>query len=465
MNFKKIIQPVIFAFIGGLIALVGYSILSEKDDFSDNFRANELQSHFVNHVPEVLDLTFAANKSVNSVVHIMTQSMQNRNSFFYGQGSYPVVGSGSGVIISSDGYIVTNNHVVNGSENIEIILNDKRSFKATLIGNDPATDLALLKIEVEGLSVIELGNSDELQVGEWVLAVGNPFNLTSTVTAGIVSAKGRNINLLNKSYAIESFIQTDAAVNPGNSGGALVNVAGELVGINTAIASKTGSYSGYSFAVPVGIVAKVVADLKEFGVVQRALLGVSINDIDADFAEKKGLNKIEGVYIAEVFKGGAAANASMKKGDIILKIGDIIINKVSEYQEQINNYRPGDKINVTIKRDGKVKIVDLIFKNKLGNTNLMTTEVSSVLGAEFGVLNDTEKKALGITHGIEVLDLQAGKLLKAGVRKGFIIMNVNRMDINSLEDLKTAMNTNRGGVFVGGIYPDGETAYYAFGIN
>lgn len=421
------------------------------------------------------DFTLAAEKSVNAVVHVKTQYHQMVGSpyslydFFFGERGYkyqeaPVLSSGSGVIISDDGYIVTNNHVIESAEKIEVTLNDKRTYEAELIGTDPTTDIALLKIKEDNLPFISYGNSENLKVGEWVLAVGNPFNLTSTVTAGIVSAKARNINILRNRLAIEAFIQTDAAVNPGNSGGALVNINGELIGINTAIASRTGSYSGYSFAVPVTIVQKVVADLKEFGRVQRAILGVTITDINAKLAEELKIAKIEGIYVTSVTDNGAAKEAGLKEGDIIIKVGEIDVKNVPELQEQISKYRPGDEVNVTFVRDNKTKTVLIKFRNMQGSTSLITSESLSILGAKFEKISLDEKRKLKINSGLKVVEPGDGKFGKAGIKEGFIITHVNREKIESFEDLQAVLQGVNGGVYVEGLYPNGMTAYYAFGM-
>ncbi len=307
-----------------------------------------------------VDFTQAAERSVEAVVHVKTKYYRQQQyvdpfyQFFFGrpqQSQQPsAMASGSGVILSNDGYIVTNNHVIEDANEIEVVLNDKRTFAAQLIGTDPNTDLALLKIEATDLPTIEIGNSDDLRVGEWVLAVGNPFNLTSTVTAGIVSAKARSINILNSDMKIESFIQTDAAVNPGNSGGALVNTRGQLVGINTAIASQTGSYAGYAFAIPTAIMQKVVADLRQYGTVQRALLGIRMLDITQQVKDQLSLESMEGVYVGEVISGSAADKAGMKAGDVIVQVDGRPINASSQLQEQIGRKNPGDQITILVRR-------------------------------------------------------------------------------------------------------------------
>ena len=419
------------------------------------------------------DLTFAAENTVNAVVHIMTQAMRGGWSsgnpwldfFGYRQEPQMAQGFGSGVIMSSDGYIVTNNHVVEGAQNIKVILNDKREFEARLIGADPTTDLAVLKVDEKNLPFLKYGNSDALQLGEWVLAVGNPFNLTSTVTAGIVSAKARNIGINADRSSIESFIQTDAAVNPGNSGGALVNQQGELVGINTAIASRTGSYAGYSFAIPTTIVRKVVEDIKKFGEVQRALLGVEIIGVDAEVAKEYKLSKIEGIYVANVTDGGAAQNAGIKAGDVIVSIQGKKVNTNAELQESISQFRPGDEIKVTVKRNDSEKLFSVKLRNKLGDTAIVSSDSNVILGAELEPVSDREKEELRINRGIKVKKLGNGKLKSAGLVEGFIITDVNKKPVYEVNEFKRVLANARGGILVEGVYPNGELAYFVFGVN
>lgn len=479
MKTNKILSIFFIALAGGLVSF-GMTKMFTNIQSSDT----QIETPQVERVQYVnstsisginTDFTSAAEASLNAVVHVKTKYENSGNQatiydFFFGNpyGNSPhsqKKATGSGVIISSDGYIVTNNHVIDNALEIEVVLNDKRTYSAELIGRDPGTDIALLKIKEDNLPTLPYGNSDELKVGEWVLAVGNPFSLTSTVTAGIVSAKGRNINLLNQNYAIESFIQTDAAVNPGNSGGALVNTKGELVGINTAIASMTGSYTGYSFAVPVSIVKKIVSDLMEFGTVQRALLGVSIKDVDAELVKELNIDKIEGVYVFEVNEGSAAKDAGIKSKDIILDINKVKVNKVSELQEQISKHRPGDKITVLVKRGKDIKEYIVTLKNTLGTTSFVNKEVVSVLGAVFSDLSADDKKKLGIDGGVRILELTPGKLMKAGVQKDFIITEINRQKVNSAEEIQNIINKTHGGVYIKGVYPGGMVAYYAFGIE
>jgi Do/DeqQ family serine protease len=437
------------------------------------------------------DFTVAAELSVHTVVHVKTKTPVQVNQFqqfgfpndpffdfFFGRPQQPRnqempmrEGSGSGVIISSDGYIVTNNHVIDRSKEIEVTLNDKRSFKAKVVGTDPNTDIALLKIEAKNLPVIRFGNSDSLKVGEWVLAVGNPFNLTSTVTAGIVSAKARNINIINSNMRIESFIQTDAAVNPGNSGGALVNTRGELIGINTAIASQTGSYAGYAFAVPSSIVVKVVDDLQKYGIVQRALLGVTINDITSEFAKEKNLNSLEGAYVNNVAEKGAAIAAGIKEGDVITHVNGMKVKSVAELQEQIGRYRPGDVVTITVNRKNAPKDLQVTLKNKNNEETVITNEGIEKLGAIFNTVTEKQQKELAISGGVQVTQFEKNSILqKEGMQKGFIITKINNTAINNLDDLREAVSESYSNassekvLFVSGIYPNGKIAYFAINL-
>jgi Do/DeqQ family serine protease len=373
-------------------------------------------------------------------------------------------GFGSGVIISEDGYIITNNHVIENAQNIKVILNDKREFEAQLIGTDPSTDIALLKVDADDLQFLTYGDSNVLQLGEWVLAVGNPFNLTSTVTAGIVSSLGRNLRINEDQYSIESFIQTDAAVNPGNSGGALVNQQGNLVGINTAIASRTGSYTGYSFAVPVTIVKKVVEDLKKYGEVQRALLGVNIEDVDAEIAKELNLDRVEGVVVGGVPENGAAKEAGIKEKDVIVQVDGLQIKTTAALQEKISQYRPGDKVEVIVIRDGEKKQFNVTLRNKNGDTDIVR-ENNLTMGAEFEVVSDQEKEKLDINNGIKITKLDKGKLKNSGMKEGFIITNVNKKPIFEVKDFKRELSYAKGGILVEGIYPNGEPAYFVFGAE
>lgn len=385
------------------------------------------------------------------------------------RGPVPRVGSGSGVIINPEGFVVTNRHVIHGAEDIEVTLNDNRVFKAKIIGSDPSTDLALLQIREKGLPYLPLVNSDEIEVGEWVLAVGNPFNLTSTVTAGIISAKGRNINILRDRSAIESFIQTDAAINPGNSGGALVNLQGGLVGINTAIASTTGAYAGYGFAVPSNIVSKVVEDLIEFGMVQRGFLGLLIRSVDGNLAREEGLEVTEGVYVDSITANSAAGDAGVKVGDVILSVNGTETRSSSELLEIIGRRRPGDKVELVIDRSGKEKEFGVVLRNRDGEAKLSEKKPESILdklGIEVEMVDRKTAEKLDIDGGLKITRIGPGKLRdQTGIRKGFIITRVDQRRVRSVEDFTGYLENAEGGVMLEGIYPDiPGTSYYAFGL-
>ena len=476
-NIKKSMAIILIASLGGISGAFVYSHFSNQADLGSISERQHVQFVSNNNAPNqsgLTDFTKAAEMSIHSVVHVKTFFTQQNNNFFgspfdfWGrpqQQSQQQQATGSGVIISQDGYIVTNNHVVENAEKVEITLNNNQSYDAKIIGTDPSTDLALLKIEEKNLPFITYGNSDNVKVGEWVLAVGNPFNLTSTVTAGIISAKARNIGILPDQYKIESFLQTDAAVNPGNSGGALVNTSGELIGINSAIASNNGSFTGYSFAIPVNLVRKVMDDLAEFGSVQRGFIGVSIRDIDSKLMTEKGIHQSQGIYVAGLTPGGAAADAGLKEGDIIEKVGDANVTSTPQLQEQIGRYRPGDKVALSVLRDGKSNIFMLTLRNKDGDTKIVKNEQAlSILGGTFEAIGQTEKSSLGIRGGVKISKLIPGKLQNAGIREGFIITSIDKKTILTKEDLESALKTKQGGVLIEGIYPNGMTAYYGFGI-
>ena len=377
--------------------------------------------------------------------------------------------SGSGVIISQDGYIVTNNHVVENATELEVTLYDNRSFSAEIIGTDPSTDLAVIKVNQSNLPILELANSDDAKIGEWVLAVGNPFNLSSTVTAGIVSAKGRSIDILQDQYAIESFIQTDAAVNPGNSGGALVNVNGDLLGINTAIATRTGYYQGYSFAVPVNMVKKVVDDLVSYGSVQRAYLGVEIRNLDNDLARELNLNISQGVYVANLVQGGAAAEAGIDIGDVIVAVDGRMVKSAPELQEAIGQKRPGEVANVTVNRQGREKRITVPLRNIQGTTKMNAASTSDAL-ADLGIriedLNPSERSRLDIDGGVRIAEIRPGVISQnTRMREGFIVTKVNEKPVRSGQDLTRMLKSKNGGIMVEGIYPGDPTVYfYAFGL-
>ena len=420
-----------------------------------------------------LDFTFAAEKTVHGVVHIQCETTVQ--SVFYDdffsfllppqsrERSYQT--SGSGVIISEDGYVITNNHVVQDAETINVVLNDKRSFVARLVGNDPSSDLAVIKIEADGLEPLQFGNSDEVKIGEWVLAVGNPFNLTSTVTAGIVSAKARNINILGNKMSnapIESFIQTDAAVNPGNSGGALVNLKGELVGINTAIASSTGSYTGYSFAIPSNIVRKVTSDLIQYGMTQKANIGVHFAEMDSKLAEGKGIKSVRGIYIGYVIKDGAADKAGIKDGDIITSIDGKSVNSNAEFNEVLAQHSPGDVVKVAIERDGKPFYFDVTLFNSMGNTDIIrndTEAAEQILSGSFREVNDKEKQQYGISKGIVIEKVGKSPFARLGIKNGFIITSVDKKVNISIEDIRQ-LEKKKGKLIVEGFYPNDSRTYY-----
>ena len=442
-----------------------------------------------------VDLTYAAEKSLPSVVHILStknstvQTVEVESDPFSDFFSDPFgffgnpqgnggkqrrsvrtpkqQGSGSGVIISADGYIVTNNHVVADADELTVTLNDNKEYSARIIGTDKASDLALIKIDGKNLPAITIANSDDIKVGEWVLAVGNPFNLTNTVTAGIVSAKARSLY----QNGVESFIQTDAAINPGNSGGALVNTRGELIGINAMLYSQTGSFSGYGFAIPTSIMNKVVADLKQYGTVQRALIGIQGQDVKnyVDAKKDKGedidLGTMEGIYVAKVTEESAAEEAGMKEGDVITAIDGKPVNKMAELQEVLAKKRPGDKVTVTYLRDKKKATKTVTLKNEKGNTQVVKKADLDVLGGNFRAITNAQKEQLNIGYGLEVLKVNSGRLKTAGITKGFIIQRVNDNAVKTIDDLQNAVkeaSTSKDPVlYIQGVYPTGKKAYFA----
>lgn len=489
MKRKNLLIVLFISFLGGALPLATYvTYQSSKYKLSDKvLDGHNFYAHPVGLNGEILpDLTAASESSVNSVVHVTTKVVSTTfqrdlfQEFFYGPGAggreFKQYGSGagSGVIISSEGYIVTNNHVIENASEIRVILNDNSEYSAKIIGADPSTDLAVLKIEGSGNFIpIKFGNSDDLKIGEWVLAVGNPFNLTSTVTAGIVSAKARNINLLSNRtdkdvVPIESFIQTDAAVNPGNSGGALVNTHGELVGINTAIASQTGAYSGYSFAIPVNLMEKVVKDIIDYGLVQRAYLGVQISSINQDLKEKEKLPNLKGVYINSVVDGGAAEKGGLKSGDVILKIGVKEVNSPAQLQEEIGKRRPGDKVVITFRnKKGDEEVLDLVLRNKDGDTELLSKEEITknfALGATFVELTDKEKKDLNLSYGVKVKSITSGKLKSIGITEGTIITKVNNDPVETVDELTNKLNGVNRGILLEIVTPSGAKDYKGFGL-
>ena len=425
------------------------------------------------------DFTYAAESAVDAVVYVRVKATETAQEvpgssfdFFFGmpqQGTPKQrerVGSGSGVIIREDGYIVTNNHVIEGATEIEVTLNNNEKYSAVLVGTDPATDVALLKVDAKGLPFIPFADSDKLRLGEWVIAIGSPYDLRSTITAGIVSAKGRSMPNYSGEFKIESFIQTDAAVNPGNSGGALVDKAGRLVGINTAIISQTGSYSGYSFAVPSNIVKKIVYDLIDFGSVKRAMLGITMQPIDDKIADELKLSSRNGVYIVEVLKNSAADKAGLAKGDVIVAVDSVKITTPSSVQEVVSRFSPGDKAKVTVIRDGKEKTLEVVFKGT-AQENGTVAEDGSV--AFYGSsLKEADKETLakfGLKNGVQITELGAGKLKDAGAVEGFIILYVNDQPVKSPQEVVDIVKKSKRSVFVEGITPSGRTGYFGFGVN
>ena len=470
---------------GGFLGAMAFQAERESQTWTEHNPVVQTRSESLAGISTSTDFSAAAESAVHSVVHVKTSVEQGYtmspfnpfHDFFFGFGERQmpemtpriVQGSGSGVIISEDGYIVTNNHVVDQAKEVKVSLNDGREFTAEVIGTDPTTDLAVLKIDAKKLPALPFGNSDDVKLGEWVLAVGNPFNLTSTVTAGIISAKGRSINIIDNQSAIEAFIQTDAAVNPGNSGGALINTSGELIGINTAISTRSGSYEGYSFAVPANIARKVVDDMLRFGVVQRAYLGVSIADVTPELAKEMKLDATQGVYLSEVVDNGAAKKAGMEKGDVIVGAGGKTIKRSSELLEVIGSRRPGDKLDVTVLRDGKSKTFNVTLRNREGNTDVIKKEdleEMQTLGATFEALSQEDRGRYGLRGGVKITNVGNGKLKEAGVPNGFILIKLNNSPVSSQDDVRKILGQlNPGdGVLLQGYRPDGRPDYFAFGL-
>ncbi|MFO8235372.1 MAG: Do family serine endopeptidase [Bacteroidales bacterium] len=492
MKYKKLLSNILIAVLTAILTVAIYSNFVDKsiDGKSDgsvstlNKDTNGI--HFTNLPSDFksdnFDFTYAAENTVHAVVHVKTKYVQERSypsehplfEYFFGDRYQQperreAEGYGSGVIISPDGYIVTNNHVIEKSDEIEVALNDERTFEAEIVGTDEATDLALLKIDEKELPYLQFGSSKDLKLGEWVLAVGNPFNLRSTVTAGIVSAKGRAMGFSRgeSRLSIESFIQTDAAVNKGNSGGALVNMEGELIGINSAIASPTGAYTGYAFAIPSNIAQKVVEDLIKFGEVKRAVLGVQIQNITGDLAKEKDLEVQQGAYVAGLTKDGAADEAGIKSGDVIIEVDNEKIESVSELQQTINNYRPGDEVKVIVKRNGKKKQFDVKLRNMQGSTEIIAGEETlENLGAKFETLSRQEKQRIGINHGVKVVRLEDGAFKDAGIKEGFVVAYIEGNKINSVDDIKQILGQTPSGarVEVEGLYP-GNNMIYVYQIE
>lgn len=466
MNKKMIGTLALCAILSSSMTAVAVKAVDASDTKNVNEKT-EATAYSAPSAAQPVDLTYAAEQATNSVVFIKvttnskTQEVEYFNPFsdspfsdffgdFFGnrgqqrrQIETPKrQGSGSGVILSADGYIVTNNHVVGEADEILVKLNDNREFKGRIIGTDKDTDLAVIKIEAENLTPIDIASSDDLKVGEWVLAIGNPYGLTSTVTAGIVSAKARSLNASN---SIESFIQTDAAINPGNSGGALVNARGQLVGINAMLYSQTGSYSGYGFAIPTSIMNKVVKDIRDFGFVQRALLGISGTDVSTyiDMQKEKGkdvdLGTVKGIYVNDVTADGAADEGGIQSGDVIISIDGKSVEKFGQLQEAIVSHRPGDKVKVTYLRDKKQHTTTLTLRNAQGTTSQIESVDTDALGASLRALTEQEKKETGLKYGILVSNIRRGKMMEAGISKGIIITQVNDVPMRTVEDFENAV--------------------------
>ena len=481
----------VIALSAGVAGVTAYAMMEKNQANASFYEAFDTASPlrtaaFDASSMQPVDLTKAAESTLNSVVHIMSiqrskiQTIQQPDifDFFFGDGrgrqqqvqTPEQRGFGSGVIISKDGYIVTNNHVIDGADEINVKLHDGREMKGRVIGTDPTSDLALVKIEGDDFPAIVVGNSDNLKVGEWVLAVGNPFNLGSTVTAGVVSAKSRGLG----ANQVESFIQTDAAINQGNSGGALVNAKGELVGINAMLYSPTGAYSGYGFAIPVSIMTKVVTDLKQYGTVQRALLGIGGRDMgnevypDEIRKEQKELGATEGVQVVEITDGGSA-DGILQKNDVILKLNDTKVKTMADLQGMLAKYRPGDKVKVTVLRDKKEKTFTITLKNSQGTTKVVKQADMEILGAAFRAVPKELKEQLNLGYGVEVTGVSDGRMKDSGIRKGFIILKANGKQLRSVQDLENVMKAASQSadqvLFMTGVYPSGKRANYAVDLS
>ena len=472
-NFTILFLSVLLSTVAAVL-VTNYIVVNRQSGFVSSGEVPVIRKVSLQH-QNFPDFTYAAESCVDGVVFVKVVKREKNSEVsilehFFGYGNpYSMpresVGSGSGVIISPDGYIVTNNHVVANGEQIEVTLNDNKTYKARLVGADPVTDVALLKVDADNLPVIPFGDSDSLRLGEWVLAIGSPFNLRSTITAGIVSAKGRSLPDMSGEFKIESFIQTDAAVNPGNSGGALVNTKGELVGINTAIASNTGSYTGYSFAVPVSIVKKVVDDIKQYGKVQRAMLGISMTELTQELASLAGMKgDFSGVYIAELSRMGAAYKAGIREGDVLVAINGKKMKTPPEVQAAVNSYKPGDKVEILLVRDGKESVVEVVLQGS--DTGAVSQDENEVviMGATLAQPDESLLKKLRIKGGVEVVALDKGNFKAAGINKGLIITHINQTPVNNVKDVVEIIKKARRGFLVEGMYRNGDVYYYGVGV-
>ena len=507
-NLKLAIMLVGASILGSTVTMMATSELQKKGVITDTYvltkenKTSDADNGFVRTTTRTVDMsrdfTDVAENTINCVVSIKNFATPKQNYYggdfidpfewFFGPGfgggqgqrqrkeqqkSEPQArGMGSGVIISPDGYIVTNNHVIDGAEKLEVTLNDNRTFNATVVGSDEKTDIALIKINAKDLHAITFGNSDAVKVGQWCVAVGNPFGFNSTVTAGIISAKARGMSDNNANNGIKAFIQHDAAVNPGNSGGALVNTAGELIGINTMIYSQTGNYSGVSFAVPSNTVKKVITDIKQYGTVQRAVLGIQYTELTAEKAkEEKITATAEGIYVAKVTDRGAAKEAGLQEGDVIVKLNGARVKDSGEMQEEMNKLRPGDKAEVEYYRDNKLRRTTVTFKNDQGNTKMTKQSDVMSLGCAFTELTKEDKEDLAISKGLKVVGVKAGKFKNAGIRDGFIITDINNIPVDSRDDVESIYNQIMRSsdsdkvMFITGFYPTGKKVYYAVDLS
>ena len=497
---RLIVLVVASSLLSATLAILGYQRWLEpqhRPDIAEEQRVRlagqmEAIQGLAYKVPEGLNFVLAAERVTPAVVHIKTyygsryagNALDNMFRDYFDGDEPPDKGTsrrswprpqrmstGSGVILTDDGYIVTNHHVVEDAAKVAVTLHDNQVFSATVVGTDPSTDLALLKVNATGLPAATYGDSDDTKIGQWVLAIGNPFDLTSTVTAGIISAKARNINILQTAdnLSIEAFIQTDAVVNPGNSGGALVDLDGHLIGINTAIATQSGSFEGYSFAVPVSLVQKVVDDLRQFGQVQRALLGVSIADVTAELAQRDNLGRLKGVYVAGVAPGSGAEEAGLEVGDVIIGVAKQTVDNTSELQERVARHRPGDRILVRVLRKQKELDFFVTLKNKFNSTRVISgvnqpKQYLPSLGALLAPVTPDKASALGIANGLTVVEIREGRLRYARVEEGFVITHIDKVPVSSLQALQEKLSSLEGGTLIEGIYPDGEKAFYGLGF-
>ncbi|MET0244965.1 MAG: trypsin-like peptidase domain-containing protein [Flavitalea sp.] len=493
MKIKQVLGVVVLSAATTVLTMWGYRHFATNGEYVYQGSSNDsgkIPSNYAKFMEgadagAAADFTPASSAAIPATVHIKTKTnrtatnnLPRRNPFadmfdiedFFGERSrsIPQAASGSGAIISEDGYIVTNNHVVAGADEINVTLSNKKSFKAKVVGADPASDLAVIKIEAKNLPFLVYGNSDEVKVGQWVLAIGYPLTLETTVTAGIVSAKGRTleINRRQSDAPVESFIQTDAAVNPGNSGGPLVSTEGKLIGINSAIASPTGAYAGYSFTIPVNIVKKIIADLMKFGTVQRAYLGIEYapESISDEQKEKNGIESGEGVYVMNVRENGAAVNAGIKKGDVITKVNGVPVLNAADMVGQIATYRPGDKINVTYRREGKEINTPITLKNISGNTAVVKTSAIDKLGATFAEVSQERAKQIGIAGGVEIAAIKGGIMSKVRVQEGYIILKANGKDVKTVDEFNKVIESATGSVKLEGIY-EGYEGIHTVVIN